>query len=66
MTQPDQNRLLDVDAAAAYLGGISTKEVRRLHWRGELKAVRIGRRVLFTVADLSHFVDSLKRPEATV
>jgi hypothetical protein len=62
MTAPDQNRLFDVPAAAAYLGGICEKEVRRLHWRGELVAVRIGRRVFFTLAELSRFVESLKQP----
>ena len=58
---PIPPRLLDLDAASKYLGGISPWTVRSLVGRGELRAVRLpsvrhdhetGRRLLFDIRDL--------------
>jgi hypothetical protein len=60
-------RLLDVKAAAAYLGGISTWTLRTLVENKHLVPVRLpacrrkgenGRRLLFDRADLDAFIDS--------
>lgn len=56
-------RLFGVAQAAVALN-ISEKEVRRLHWKGVLNAVRIGTRVLFTSEELSRFIRSLEAKAA--
>ena len=50
------NRLLDVTAAAAYLG-VSTRFMRRLVAERRITFVKLGRHVRF-VADLDRFIDS--------
>lgn len=63
-------RLLDVNAAAKYLGGISTWTVRALVVNGKLVPVRLpacrrpgknGRRLLFAREDLDTVIDRWKR-----
>lgn len=49
--------LIPEGEARAHLGGISRATMLRLRQRGELKCVRIGRRVLFRVADLDDYVE---------
>ena len=60
-------RLFDVEAAAAYLGGISVWTVRDLHAAGRLPRVRLPlagagelRRLLFAREDLDRLVDCSK------
>lgn len=63
-------RLLDVDDAATYLGGISTWTVRALVAQGVLTPVRLpscrqksesNRRLLFDRCDLDRVIDAWKR-----
>jgi hypothetical protein len=65
-----EQRLLDVDAAAQYLGGISTHTVRALVARGELVPVRLpscrrtsesNRRLLFDRVSIDALIDKWKR-----
>ena len=62
-------RLLDVQAAAAYLGGVSTWSVRALVEAGHLVPVRLpacrrpgesSRRLLFDVRDLDALIEKSK------
>jgi hypothetical protein len=62
-------RLLDVRAAAAYLGGVSQWTVRAFVARGELVPVKlpscrrpgvVSRRLLFDVQDLDRLVERAK------
>jgi excisionase family DNA binding protein len=64
-----EQRLLDVEEAAQYLGGISTWTVRGLIQKGHLKPVRLpsvrhkgedGRRLLFDRRDLDALIDARK------
>lgn len=56
--QPGEGaRLLDVPAAAAYLG-VSSRFIRRLVAERRLAFVKLGRHVRFDVADLDAFIDS--------
>ena len=57
MTSPTP-RLHDVDAAAALLA-VSTKTVRRLISRGELRAVRIGVRGLVSSDEIKPYIAAL-------
>lgn len=64
-------RLVDVDGAARYLGGISPWSVRDLHASGRLPRVRLPlggdrelRRLLFDVRDLDRLVDASKEGPA--
>jgi excisionase family DNA binding protein len=50
-----ESRLLSVTEAAAFLG-VSAWHVRRLVWRGDLPAVRVGRLVRLDVVDLHAFI----------
>ena len=52
--------LLTVDAAAAMLGGIHNNTVRRMIDRGELPAVRVGRRRMVDPRDLREYVAARK------
>lgn len=63
------SRLMDVAAAAAYLGGVSEATVRRLVARGEIVPVRLpsvrhggeqGRRLLFDKADIDLAINRWK------
>lgn len=65
----DAPRLLDVKAAASYLGGISTWTLRALVGDGHLRPVRLpsvrhrgeqGRRLLFDRRDLDALIDTWK------
>jgi hypothetical protein len=69
MTTPAERRLLDVAAAASYLGGVIENFVHGLVREGLLVPVRIpsmrrrgdsSRRLLFDVQDLSALVDVWK------
>jgi excisionase family DNA binding protein len=57
-----EKRVLDVPEVAGTLG-VHPLTVRRLIRNGELRAVRIGRRVVVPVAALDQFLES--RPAAT-
>jgi len=59
----DMKALKDVVGVAAFWG-ISTWSVRKLEREGKLKAVRIGRRVLFEEEELERFVAERKRVAA--
>jgi excisionase family DNA binding protein len=52
-------RLLDVPAAAVYLG-ISPWYVRQLQWGKKVPVVRIGSKVLFDRKDLDAYVERAK------
>jgi hypothetical protein len=63
-------RLLDVDTAGTYLGGVSAATIRALVGRGVLVPVRLpstrstsesNRRLLFDVNDLDALIDKWKR-----
>jgi excisionase family DNA binding protein len=49
---------LNLEQAAAYLGGLSTSYVRRLVAEGKLTAARVGSRVVFPVAHLDAYLDA--------
>jgi excisionase family DNA binding protein len=53
------SRLLSIPEAARFLG-VSAWHVRRLVWRGDLPAVRIGRLVRLDRDDLATFIDQQK------
>jgi excisionase family DNA binding protein len=53
--------LKDVVGVAVFLA-ISTWSVRKLERQGKLKAVRIGRRVLFEQEELERFIARAKAP----
>lgn len=55
--------LLSVDEASKRLG-LCTESVRRLIWKRQLPAVRIGTRVLVDEKDLRAFIKSRKAPAA--
>jgi hypothetical protein len=72
--ETERQRLLDVAAAAAYLGGVSESFVHGLVREGLLVPVRIpsmrrrgeqSRRLLFDVRDISDLVDSWKRASSS-
>jgi excisionase family DNA binding protein len=48
--------LLDYQAAAGYLGGLSRSTLKALAANSELPVVRIGRRALFRRDDLDAFI----------
>jgi excisionase family DNA binding protein len=50
---------------AAQLLGLHTNTVRREIWRGNLKAVRLGHRVLVPVAELERLFGPMKPPAGT-
>jgi excisionase family DNA binding protein len=56
---PVNGALLDVKAAAAYLGG-SERWLRRLLERGLVPCGRLGRNIVFKRSELEQFVDDLK------
>jgi excisionase family DNA binding protein len=49
-----------VDDAAALLGGVCTNTVRREIDRGELTAVKVGRRRMIDPHDLREYIESRK------
>ena len=51
--------LVDADTAAASLGGVSRGTLRNLVIRGDLPAVKVGRRLMFRREDLSAYVARL-------
>lgn len=53
----NENRLLDVTGAAAYLG-VSQRFMRRLVAERRIAFVKLGRHVRFDVADLDGFIDA--------
>lgn len=64
MTNPPKkaalkSRLLSLKETCAYLG-LSEKTVRNLRDRGELRAVRITRKIQFDLDDLNAFIDARK------
>lgn len=56
-------RLLDRDTAARYCA-VSRDTLDRLRADGELPTVKLGRRVLFDVADLDDLIDRRKTTRA--
>jgi excisionase family DNA binding protein len=54
-TSTSPSRLLSILEAAEFLN-ISSWQVRRLVWRGDLPAVRIGRLVRLDLTDLHTFI----------
>mgnify|MGYP001224340264 CR=1 FL=1 len=56
-------RLLDVKEACEALG-IGRTTLFALRRRGLLRAVKIGRRVLFDPRDLEHFIEEAKKKAA--
>jgi excisionase family DNA binding protein len=58
-TNDVQPRLLDIKAAAAYLGS-TVWQMRTLIWEKKVPHVKLGRRFLFDRTDLDKFIDSLK------
>jgi len=57
-----QVRLLSLQQAACYIS-ISYWTLRDLVWRGELPAVRVGRRILIDRQDLESFIERNKARE---
>lgn len=53
---PSRPVLLDKPGTQAALGGISRPTLDRLRRRGEIAAVRIGRRVFFLVDDVEAYI----------
>jgi len=60
----DSRRLLNRTEARAYLGGIGTTLIWRLEIDGELRAVRIGRRVMYRREDLDRFIERRARRDS--
>jgi len=58
VTTPSR-RLFSRAEVAQILGGLSLRTVERLEERGELKAVRIGRRVLFEASAVDEYISRL-------
>ncbi len=54
-----QRRLISQKEAADYLS-VSYDTVRRLNFRGEIRYLRIGRRILIDVADLEAYIERAK------
>lgn len=52
--------LLNLDDAAAALGGISTRYLRLLAQTKKVPSVRLGKRLMFDPADLRAFVEDVK------
>jgi excisionase family DNA binding protein len=53
-----EKKLLNVHDASKMLGGLHIQTVYGMAQRGEIPAVRVGRRVLFEKADLSDWIES--------
>ena len=51
--------LLTVKEACQQLGGISSRKLWSLTTGGEIKSVRIGRRVMYRPSDLEAYIESL-------
>ncbi len=49
--------LIDLGECARQLGGVSTRTVRRLLDRAELRARRVGRRLMVTTESLQAYLD---------
>lgn len=73
MNQETAPRLMNIDAAAAYLGGVSVWTVHKWVANGDLQPVtlpsvkyqsRRNRRLLFDRADLDLFIEKSKREGA--
>lgn len=54
-------RLINIQAAARKLGGLSVWTLRAWVRQGKLKRTRVGRRVMFRESDLETFVESQNR-----
>lgn len=61
MTRP---RLVDVTTAAAELG-VSLSWLEKAVAARQVQVTRVGRRVLFSDADLDHFIASRRQPALT-
>jgi len=57
-------RLLDVESARGYLGGISREQFYRLIRCGDLAVVKIGKRTFADRNELDRFVDARGGPDA--
>lgn len=58
----DEQLLWDIEETARQLGGVSTRTVRRLIMRGELPAVRVGRRVSVPAAGVHTYIERNMQP----
>jgi excisionase family DNA binding protein len=54
-----ESALLDYDAAAAYLGGLSRSTLKLLRGTGAILAVRVGKRTLFPRSALDEYIQRL-------
>lgn len=57
-------RLLTVDGAAQYLGGIHRTTIYDLVTQGHLKPVKVGRRTMFDRHDLDTYIEERKAATA--
>ena len=64
MSEPLKSRLLNTASAALYLGIARQTLYNRTHRKAKdplpIAKVRIGRRVLYDIADLDAFIDDIK------
>jgi len=64
MTTTIQKRLLGRDESRDYLGGISATTLWRLEIEGQIRSVKIGRRVFFEQRDLDRFIERSRKASA--
>jgi excisionase family DNA binding protein len=58
--KPVQPRLLDIKGAARYLS-TTVWQMRSLVWEKKIPHLRLGRRILFDIADLDNLVREMKQ-----
>jgi excisionase family DNA binding protein len=58
VTQEAPDKLFSVDAAAAYLGGISKWTVRSWLAKGKLRPAKVGARTMIRESDLRAFISA--------
>ena len=58
--KPVQPRLLDIKGAARYLS-TTVWQMRSLVWEKKIPHLRLGRRILFDIADLDYLVREMKQ-----
>lgn len=61
MTKDNPNPLLTLAEAGDYLGGISTRTVRRLIANGDLHGTYVGRKPLVRCSDLEDYLNTTAR-----
>lgn len=55
------SELLDLQQAAYYLGGVSTRTVHRLVARGQLRKVKVGGSTFFRQSELDRYIRAAER-----